>query len=62
MHASGAKVLFIEVQNTNPKDLAQKYDEVAITSPDYKGMESSAAVSFVSNVTTLKNIYLLISN
>jgi len=46
MYACGAKVTFIEVQNSNVQELESKYHEVAVTSPDYVGMGNNDAVSW----------------
>jgi len=48
MYACGAKVTFIEVQNDNLAELEARYREVAVTSPDYVGIDNDAAVSCVS--------------
>ena len=44
MHACGAKVLFIEVQNTSESELSTNCIDVATTCPDYKDMDNDAAV------------------
>jgi hypothetical protein len=44
MYECGAKVTFIEVQNNNSIELAHKYHEVALTSPDYVGVDNNTAV------------------
>ena len=45
MYTCGAKVTFVEVQTNNKNELADRYSEVAISSPDYVGVENDAAVS-----------------
>ena len=49
MYACGAKVTFIEVQNNNSAELAMKYQEVAVTSPDYIGVDNRTAVEDYTN-------------
>jgi hypothetical protein len=45
MRASGVKVLFIEVINDDPEFLRRQFEDVALTSPDYKGVDKDEAVS-----------------
>lgn len=45
MYACGAKVLFIEVQNTSEAELRDNYRTVAQNCPDYRGVKREAAVS-----------------
>lgn len=45
MHACGAKVLFIEVQNTSEDELRDNIRDVAKNCPDYEGMPHEQAVS-----------------
>ena len=38
MQKTGAKILFVNVENDNPQFLDAQIADVALTSPDYKGI------------------------